>query len=206
MYLAEAFHNKNAYLRKDDDYKEYFDSTQNGIMHLDNAMRIKNLNREAERICGVERSYALGKPAKLVFHDLGEKFLKIFELAESIDNAITGLESDYFLNNSFIGILDFIKDSVLVAHNAPFDMGFLKQNAKNLGYEFDYTYLDTLSLAKDLFPDYKKYKEEDTGNDRDTAASLAGTLIGIEVVFSIPDWTPSKLKAPKPSRMLKASS
>lgn len=37
-------------------------------------------------------------------------------------------------------------------------MGFLKQNAKVLGYEFDYTYLDTLSLAKDLFPDYKKYK------------------------------------------------
>ena len=58
----------------------------------------------------------------------------------------------------FPKILEFIKDSVLVAHNAPFDMGFLKQNAKNLGYEFDYTYLDTLSLAKDLFPDYKKYK------------------------------------------------
>ena len=58
----------------------------------------------------------------------------------------------------FPEILDFIKDSVLVAHNAPFDMGFLKQNAKVLGYEFDYTYIDTLSLAKDLFPDYKKYK------------------------------------------------
>ena len=58
----------------------------------------------------------------------------------------------------FPEILDFIEDSVLVAHNAPFDMGFLKQNAKILGYEFDYTYIDTLSLAKDLFPDYKKYK------------------------------------------------
>ena len=58
----------------------------------------------------------------------------------------------------FPELLEFIKGSVLVAHNAPFDMGFLKQNAKNLGYEFDYTYLDTLSLAKDLFPDYKKYK------------------------------------------------
>lgn len=58
----------------------------------------------------------------------------------------------------FPEILEFIKDSVLVAHNAPFDMGFLKQNAKMLGYDFDYTYIDTLSLAKDLFPDYKKYK------------------------------------------------
>ncbi len=57
----------------------------------------------------------------------------------------------------FPRILDFIKDSVLVAHNASFDIGFLKQNAKRLGYEFDYTYLDTLSLSKDLFPDLKKY-------------------------------------------------
>ena len=62
------------------------------------------------------------------------------------------------IDQVFPEILEFIKGSVLVAHNAPFDMGFLKQNAKVLGYEFDYTYLDTLSLAKDLFPDYKKYK------------------------------------------------
>ena len=58
----------------------------------------------------------------------------------------------------FPKVLEFIKGSVLVAHNAGFDIGFLKQNAKALGYEFNYTYLDTLSLAKDLFPDYKKYK------------------------------------------------
>lgn len=58
----------------------------------------------------------------------------------------------------FPKMLDFLGDSVIVAHNAGFDVGFLKQNAKNLGYEFDYTYVDTLSLAKDLFPEYKKYK------------------------------------------------
>ena len=58
----------------------------------------------------------------------------------------------------FPKILDFIKGTVLVAHNAPFDIGFLKRNAKELGYEFDFTCLDTLSLAKDLFPDFKKYK------------------------------------------------
>ena len=61
----------------------------------------------------------------------------------------------------FPKILEFLgddKETVIVAHNANFDVGFLKQNAKSLGYNFDYTYLDTLSLAKDLFPDYKKYK------------------------------------------------
>ena len=62
------------------------------------------------------------------------------------------------IDKVFPKILDFLEDSVIVAHNAGFDVGFLKQNAKNLGYEFDYTYLDTLSLAKDLFPEYKKYK------------------------------------------------
>ena len=61
----------------------------------------------------------------------------------------------------FPKILEFLgddKETVIVAHNANFDVGFLKQNAKALGYKFNYTYLDTLSLAKDLFPDYKKYK------------------------------------------------
>ena len=61
----------------------------------------------------------------------------------------------------FPDVLEFLGDpnnTVIVAHNANFDVGFLKQNAINLGYKFDYTYLDTLSLAKDLFPNYKKYK------------------------------------------------
>jgi len=55
-------------------------------------------------------------------------------------------------------ILDFIGDSVLVAHNADFDIGFLKYNAKVLNLTLENTYIDTLRLAKDLFPTYKKYK------------------------------------------------
>lgn len=46
----------------------------------------------------------------------------------------------------------------LVAHNADFDIGFLKYNAKQLGYSLENTYIDTLRLSKDLFPDFKKYK------------------------------------------------
>ena len=65
------------------------------------------------------------------------------------------------IDKVFPKLLEFLGDdkkTVIVAHNANFDVGFLKQNAKVLGYNFNYTYLDTLSLAKDLFPDYKKYK------------------------------------------------
>ena len=54
--------------------------------------------------------------------------------------------------------LEFMGDSVLIAHNADFDIGFLKHNAEELGYKLDNTYIDTLRLAKDLFPEYKKYK------------------------------------------------
>ena len=54
--------------------------------------------------------------------------------------------------------LDFIGDTVLVAHNANFDIGFMKYNAENYGYKLTNTYIDTLALARELFPDYKKYK------------------------------------------------
>ncbi len=55
-------------------------------------------------------------------------------------------------------VLEFFGDSVLVAHNADFDTGFIRYNCEKMGLKFENTYLDTLSLAKDLFPDYKKYK------------------------------------------------
>ncbi len=55
-------------------------------------------------------------------------------------------------------IIDFIGDSVLVAHNADFDIGFLKHNFAEYGYDLENTYIDTLRLAKVIFPDMKKYK------------------------------------------------
>ncbi len=80
---------------------------------------------------------------------------RVTEVTNITDDMVKDAET---IDKVFPKILEFIKDSVLVAHNAGFDVGFLKQNAKILGYDFDYTYIDTLSLAKDLFPDYKKYK------------------------------------------------
>ena len=80
---------------------------------------------------------------------------RVTEVTNITDDMVKDADT---IEKVFPKILEFIEGSVLVAHNAGFDIGFLKQNAKRLGYEFDYTYLDTLSLAKDLFPDYKKYK------------------------------------------------
>lgn len=54
--------------------------------------------------------------------------------------------------------LEFIGDDVLVAHNANFDIGFIRHFAELQGYKLDNTYIDTLALSRDMFPDYKKHK------------------------------------------------
>ena len=80
---------------------------------------------------------------------------KVVEVTKITDDMVKDAPT---IKEVFPKILEFIKDSVLVAHNADFDIGFLKYNAQELGYEFEYTYIDTLRLAKELFPDFKKYK------------------------------------------------
>ncbi len=45
----------------------------------------------------------------------------------------------------------FAEDAVLVAHNAPFDMAFLKRHAPGIGAEFDHPVLDTVLLSAVLF-------------------------------------------------------
>ncbi len=55
-------------------------------------------------------------------------------------------------------VLEFMKDSVLVAHNADFDIGYMKYNCEQLGLPFEFTHIDTLRLAKAIFPEFTKYK------------------------------------------------
>ncbi len=54
--------------------------------------------------------------------------------------------------------LSFVGDSVLVAHNAGFDHGFLKTKAREQGVETDFTVVDTVGLARVLFPELAKFK------------------------------------------------
>ena len=54
--------------------------------------------------------------------------------------------------------LQFVGDSVLVAHNASFDVGFIEQNCKKQRLPHKYTYLDTVALARVLLPTLAKYK------------------------------------------------
>lgn len=54
--------------------------------------------------------------------------------------------------------LEFVGNSILVAHNANFDIGFIRHFAKKHRLKFDNTYIDTLSIARDMFPEFKKFK------------------------------------------------
>ncbi|HPF29241.1 MAG TPA: exonuclease domain-containing protein, partial [Lachnospiraceae bacterium] len=53
--------------------------------------------------------------------------------------------------------LEFCKDCVMVAHNADFDMGFIKHNANVLGLTCEATYIDTVGISRVLFPGQHKH-------------------------------------------------
>lgn len=46
----------------------------------------------------------------------------------------------------------------MVAHNAGFDMSFIIENCKRLGIEQDFTYVDTVGLARMLLPGLNRFK------------------------------------------------
>ncbi|MBC5787324.1 PolC-type DNA polymerase III [Clostridium facile] len=52
----------------------------------------------------------------------------------------------------------FVNGRVLIAHNAKFDMGFLAAAAERCGMPCEFTYIDTVPIARTLFPNIKNYK------------------------------------------------
>ncbi|MCR5800243.1 MAG: PolC-type DNA polymerase III [Lachnospiraceae bacterium] len=68
--------------------------------------------------------------------------------------------------------LEFVGDSIPVAHNAGFDTSFIAENAKRCNMEFTSTYVDTLELSRELLPHLPKYKLDVVC--RDLGVSLEG--------------------------------
>ena len=54
--------------------------------------------------------------------------------------------------------LAFADGKMLVAHNAVFDTGFIRQAAEDMGIQFDNPYLDTLAMSRYMNPDLKNHK------------------------------------------------
>lgn len=53
--------------------------------------------------------------------------------------------------------IDFCKNSIIVAHNATFDIGFISYAAGIQKIKFNPIVLDTLALSRMLYPDFKKH-------------------------------------------------
>lgn len=54
--------------------------------------------------------------------------------------------------------LEFCQDAVMVAHNASFDMSFIRQECMKQGFNREFTVADTVALARILLPALSKYK------------------------------------------------
>ena len=66
--------------------------------------------------------------------------------------------------------LAFCEGCVMVAHNADFDVSFIKRKAANLGVDFNPTYVDTVAMARYLLPSLSRFK-------LDTVAKAVGVIL-----------------------------
>lgn len=75
---------------------------------------------------------------------------------------LTGISDSMVIDADTIEVvlprfLEFVGDAALVAHNASFDVGFIKENAKRQNIPVDFTYVDTVGIARTLLTGQAKY-------------------------------------------------
>ena len=80
---------------------------------------------------------------------------KIVELTGITDDMVADAPK---IEEVFGSFLEFSKGCILVAHNAKFDIGFMQKAAKNHGFPFPFAYMDTLQLARCLYPELPNHK------------------------------------------------
>lgn len=76
---------------------------------------------------------------------------------------LTGITNDMVkdapsIEEALAKFRQFCGTSALVAHNAPFDIGFIREASKSIDWEITNPIVDTLTLSRELLKDLKKYK------------------------------------------------
>ncbi|MCR4740900.1 MAG: PolC-type DNA polymerase III [Lachnospiraceae bacterium] len=103
---------------------------------------------------------------KLINGEISERFSEFVNPLRHIPGRITGLtgitdemvaEADT-ITEVLPRFLDFCADAVLVAHNAEFDLSFIKENAARLGIDYKPAYIDTMKLAMVLLPELHRFR------------------------------------------------
>ncbi|MGN0489158.1 MAG: PolC-type DNA polymerase III [Ruminococcus sp.] len=80
---------------------------------------------------------------------------RIVELTGINDSMVNDAPSQSEAVNAF---LDFAGDNILVAHNAPFDISFIREACKNMNRPFTNTSIDTVAISRAILPDIKNCK------------------------------------------------
>ncbi len=75
---------------------------------------------------------------------------------------LTGIRDEMVMDAPLIEevlpeFLAFCAGCVMVAHNANFDMSFITENSRRQGFPTDYTYVDTVGIARILLPNQSKH-------------------------------------------------
>jgi DNA polymerase-3 subunit alpha (Gram-positive type) len=96
--------------------------------------------------------------------DRFERFANPHEKLSQTTNELTGITDDMVegapeIDDVLREFHDFIGDSILVAHNASFDMGFLNVGLRKIELgEVQNGVIDTLELARFLYPELKNHR------------------------------------------------
>ena len=80
---------------------------------------------------------------------------KITELTGITDAMV---EDEPLIDSVILDFKEFVGDSVLVAHNANFDIGFIRSEYEKKGYKIENPILDTLELTRSLFPELNRHR------------------------------------------------
>nr|WP_316613703.1 PolC-type DNA polymerase III [uncultured Ruminococcus sp.] len=80
---------------------------------------------------------------------------KVIQLTGITDSMVKGAPSQREAVQQF---LEFCGDAVLVAHNAPFDTGFIRKVCQDNGMEYNYNSVDTVAIARKILPDINNVK------------------------------------------------
>ncbi len=92
-----------------------------------------------------------------------DEFINPGHPLSSFTTDLTGITDEHVKNaRPLVEVLqafhDFCQESVLVAHNASFDMGFMNMNYKRQGLpQISQPVIDTLEFARNLYPEYKRH-------------------------------------------------
>ena len=98
--------------------------------------------------------------------EIGERFQTFVNPGRRLTPEIIGLTgiTDEMLRDApslkeaLTAFLEFVDGRPLAAHNAEFDIGFIRAGCRRVGLEFHPTYVDSLILAQNLLPDLNKHK------------------------------------------------